>query len=399
LKLARVLYDAGATRRTIVEALGERDAFLGWNKYSDRKDPDSEYHRIVNKLEITGRYTKDSAHALKEKGKGTHQVSMITSNPLGTRIELGEVIRQGIEPPEELVEDILLKGKVHQVFAGPGCGKSWLALWLIVKLINEGRPVLYLDTENGKNIVAERLEALGAAPERLKDYLHYYFSPALTMSTESTDVYVSELERIDPALVVFDSWVNFLTGTDLDENVSSDIARWASKYTHPARSREITVLILDHVPKEGLNSRGSGRKKEEVDVQWQLKNPLSFDRNTVGEIRLKREKDREGWLPEQVKFSVGGTEEGFLFEELDKDSGTANSHALKPTEKKILKVLTDVFGSEGARASEWQKASEEVEGISRPTFYRVKENLTKGIHYHKDGKRFYPLVNVEVKAA
>ena len=48
--IGAVLYDAGATRRTIVAALKERDATLGWHTYTDRGD-DREYQRIVTKLE------------------------------------------------------------------------------------------------------------------------------------------------------------------------------------------------------------------------------------------------------------------------------------------------------------------------------------------------------------
>lgn len=53
--LGRVLFDAGATRETIVAALGERDATLGWRKYRDRVDGGAEnYAGIVDELERTG---------------------------------------------------------------------------------------------------------------------------------------------------------------------------------------------------------------------------------------------------------------------------------------------------------------------------------------------------------
>jgi P4 family phage/plasmid primase-like protien len=50
--IARVLYDARATRPTIVWALEERDRSLGWNKYIDRPE---QYHKIVDLLESSGR--------------------------------------------------------------------------------------------------------------------------------------------------------------------------------------------------------------------------------------------------------------------------------------------------------------------------------------------------------
>jgi hypothetical protein len=55
VKLGRVLYDAGATRRTLLAFLPERDEALGWKKYTDRPDAAEQYARIVTLLEAEGR--------------------------------------------------------------------------------------------------------------------------------------------------------------------------------------------------------------------------------------------------------------------------------------------------------------------------------------------------------
>jgi len=47
-EIGRVLAKANASRQTIVDALIERDATLGWNKYSDRRN-NREYERIADK--------------------------------------------------------------------------------------------------------------------------------------------------------------------------------------------------------------------------------------------------------------------------------------------------------------------------------------------------------------
>jgi hypothetical protein len=46
MKIGRVLYDAGATRRGVVEALKERDEALGWQKYAGRSDEERRYAEI-----------------------------------------------------------------------------------------------------------------------------------------------------------------------------------------------------------------------------------------------------------------------------------------------------------------------------------------------------------------
>lgn len=58
LKIGRVLFDAGANRRVVVEALRERDEALGWEKYSGRDDASARYAEIVDELEANGRNPK-----------------------------------------------------------------------------------------------------------------------------------------------------------------------------------------------------------------------------------------------------------------------------------------------------------------------------------------------------
>lgn len=51
IRIARILYQAGIHREHLVAVLAERDASLGWNKYSGRKDATEQYHRIVDVVE------------------------------------------------------------------------------------------------------------------------------------------------------------------------------------------------------------------------------------------------------------------------------------------------------------------------------------------------------------
>jgi P4 family phage/plasmid primase-like protien len=55
VKIGRVLFNAGVNRAVIVEALKERDATLGWGKYTNRRDNSERYDEIVDKLEANGR--------------------------------------------------------------------------------------------------------------------------------------------------------------------------------------------------------------------------------------------------------------------------------------------------------------------------------------------------------
>lgn len=266
-----------------------------------------------------------------------------TARGLGQPTPLAKLIKDGVEPPEELVRGILLAGRVTVLFGESGSGKSWLALWLALWCIRRGLKVLYLDNENGKRIMAERLEALGAETERLDDLLRYHDFPNLTLESEAVDSYLSLLDTGDYALVVFDSLINHLAACGLDENSPTDVARWDTTYAQPARARDVAVLILDHVPKNHNKDtqRGASRKKDAADVVWQVKQKQPFDRNTAGAVELVRKKDREGWLHENLYFHMGGTPNGFVIESttLEKMAPPADENVLKPSQEKIIAAL------------------------------------------------------------
>ena len=47
IRIARILHQAGLAPAHIAAVLAERDAALGWRKYSDREDAADQYRRIV----------------------------------------------------------------------------------------------------------------------------------------------------------------------------------------------------------------------------------------------------------------------------------------------------------------------------------------------------------------
>jgi hypothetical protein len=55
MKIARVLYDAGANRPVTVAAVAERDETLDYNKYIGRADAQQRYAELVDELEASGR--------------------------------------------------------------------------------------------------------------------------------------------------------------------------------------------------------------------------------------------------------------------------------------------------------------------------------------------------------
>jgi hypothetical protein len=304
---------------------------------------------------------------------------------LNKRVLLGRDIERGVEPPEELEPGVLLKGRVHQIFAGPGAGKTWLALWVAAQSIERGERVLFLDMENGRRIVAERLGALGVNTTNMDELLWYIPSPNLSLTSPLSAAYVELLDMVRPDLIVFDSWINFLASAQLDENVAGDIASWAITYAHPARDRGITVVLLDHVPHTANHARGSTRKKDEVDVQFRLSRRRPFDRGQLGEIVLHREKDREGWLPASVCFTVGSSGDGFVFRRSDADAGEpSGGDELTGAKGRAFEALCS-FGEHGAGFNEWHRAA----GVAKATLSTTARIfMDKGLIHHTEDKKY-----------
>jgi len=206
--------------------------------------------------------------------------------------------------------------------------------------------------------------------------------------------------EINPDLIIFDSWLKFLGSAGLEENSNDDIVKWSTAFLKPARDKGITTVVLDHVPHDAKRSRGASRKRDEVDVQFAAMKTQDFNRSTVGEIKLKLEKERLGWLPESITFSIGGDGRGNFVCSMSK--GTVESpgaFVLKTTESKALTVLKEEFGSSGARLCEWQKACQKSKKnkVSPASVKRAKEALLKGQMIYRDGPpnepKFYPVEN------
>jgi hypothetical protein len=236
------------------------------------------------------------------------------------------------------------------------------------------------------------LQALGVDDVDMDALLHYFYVPSLDMGHEARGEYVGLLDELKPELIIFDSWIGFLSAAGLDENSPTNVEEWSNAYVHPAKSRDCTVVILDHVPHDADRSRGATRKKDMVDVQWSLKKKEHFDRGTVGYIQLTRKKDREAWLPETVGFSVGGSEEGFVFRRSMGTTVAATGDGLTKSAREAIRALK-MFGDNGATYTEWREATVWKDGKPMPdsTFRSARNKLMEPEvdRAGQEGDRYY----------
>lgn len=268
------------------------------------------------------------------------------------RVLLGKLLKDGVEPTPQLVQNLLYKGRIHSIAGAPGDGKTLLALRMALQVVDRGFSALYYDAENGPWVVAERLGAMGADPDAL-DRFFYYLPGDLTLAPDSLSTLMARVAAVQPALVVFDSLADFLAAAGLDENSNTDCTRWFAAVAQPLKDAGVAILVLDHVPKSGKGGpRGASSKVAKMDVQWELEVNKRFSRDRTGKIKLTCNKDRESWLPKTVMFSFGG---GVFARSTDKGEKPDSETGLSENGQKIYDAMRKA-GKEGARWSDLEHA-------------------------------------------
>ena len=300
----------------------------------------------------------------------SNSVSENSDKPFLEFIDLGEALKYGIEPPKQLIDGLLYEEGIHSVYSPGGTGKTILALWVAIQTIKQGLKVIYVDEENGSHHISDLLKCMGADPELVSKHFKYAPAPGLTIA--DAERWKSSVESICPALVAFDSFADHLALDGLSENTSTDVTSWIKAFAQPVKDIGGAVLILDHVSKEssGKGARGSTAKLAKVDVAWKLELNKPFDRSTIGNITIKRDKDRKGAMPYVQCFAVGGDGFSNLHFSPEGVSDEPKPKTLKGNPKKAYDTLFKDF-PKGARATEWQVAS----GIAETTFYNAIKEL------------------------
>jgi hypothetical protein len=195
MKIGRVIYDAGATKRTVAEALKERDQALGWKCYTNRRDADKQYQAIADKLEDEGR---NHAIPIHSNGRNSHSHSRIgdvnvneeeNSTPHHPKKSLRAVsfVGRAKPPPQEfVVEKVLPCGLATSFYGGGGLAKSVNILHLGMSVAFSGVdrwhglkvvtcPVIYLDFEMSEVVQLRRAKEIadGAGWPDTPQNFHY----------------------------------------------------------------------------------------------------------------------------------------------------------------------------------------------------------------------------------
>lgn len=218
-------------------------------------------------------------------------------------LDLTAAFNGEIPDPEILVDDMVYEEGVHLISGHPGSGKSIMAKTWAVLAMAEGRHVVWLDYEMGLRATGSRLAACGATLEQLQELFHYAWTPK-----DAESHLIAVAQRWPGAFVVFDSMSKALKLAGLDENSPGEVTGFTLPLITAAKAHHLPMVLIDHVTKgskDSRYSRGSGSKLADADVHWTVEKVDEFNRETIGTMNLKLQKDREGFLPFGLWFRVG----------------------------------------------------------------------------------------------
>jgi hypothetical protein len=260
MKIGRTVYDAGATRRTVVEALKERDLALGWKCYTERRDADKQYQAIAGVLESEGRTHTTNINMDGESRSrsriGQDREDSGVKNPKNTLRAVSFTGKTKPPPRQFVVEGIVPAGVPTIVYGPSGIAKSFNILHLALSVAFVGLdtwhgrgiltcPVIYLDFE------MDRIEQLRRAQEVARGVRwpdvpkNFWYVNALGHSAaEVFDFAIEQLEDLGEALVIVDSFGFALAG---ESERSADVLTFMREQIGVLQMAGGHPLIVDHV--------------------------------------------------------------------------------------------------------------------------------------------------------
>jgi DNA repair protein RadA/Sms len=173
---------------------------------------------------------------IKEKG---HKIEL-------TNLDAGDIdiprIKVGIDEFDRVLGGGLVKGSAVLIGGDPGIGKSTLLLQATSSLANLGNNVIYISGEESVDQVRLRARRLGLDKSHVK----------LASSTNILDILKTIDTKEVPNVVVIDSiQTMFIEELNSAPGTVSQVRASAGELTMLAKRKNITLIIVSHVTKDG----------------------------------------------------------------------------------------------------------------------------------------------------
>jgi hypothetical protein len=302
----------------------------------------------------------------------------------------------GTPPPS--IGGLLYAGKRHVLAGEPDAGKTWVSAAMCVIEAEKGNVAVYIDADgNGRDVIYERLSALGLTDKQIKRHIRY-IEPSEPMLDPRILEDVDRLLDHEPpvTLIVGDSFDALLHLHGLDPNLTVDVEHFYRDVVGRWRARGAAVLLLDHVVKNreqrGRFAIGSQRKTGRAEVALALELVTPFSRSSRGVSRIVTHKDRPGHLtrPKLGELELTSDESGRVTWTI-RPAGTQEGVAFRPTflmERVSRHVEAHVAEEELSRTQVEKEVKGKGSGIRRALDVLIEEGYIK----EREGSRNARLV-------
>jgi hypothetical protein len=388
-KLGMVLIEKGATKEEWMTLI--RSSV--WNKFAGRSSEERQLEREYEKCVIKGKQAKKPVVG---EDENEEEKKELCTTPL-SEIEERDI--------EWLWYPYLARQQVTILQGDPEAGKTWIAqaiatavckgsrLPTYVKGIDpiQGR-VISFDLENTPDVVMKkRARWIGLDEEAQK----YFYQETEPLSIDNPDDLVrifKALERVKPALVIFDTMMTYIGGADTNTGAQGQQA--FSKFLHLAQRFNCSVLVVRHLTKSAREKamyRGQGNiaitglarieitagphPEAEGDTERRMmavskiniarKPPaLEYFVKDAGDPHNERDRDR-------AKFMWGTFDERYTADDLVNVKPAEKDPSERDEAKAFLKEVLSKGAAEAGRIERMAEAR----SISQSTLYRAKREL------------------------
>lgn len=251
------------------------------------------------------------------KGKDTGKLQLLTER-------LDDLLDEEF-PPEVWLVDQLIPDEGVTILAGlPGCFKTWLYMYIAVKVAKGEQAfgrfntkktgVLVIDEESGRRRLQKRFKQLGATSDTP---IHFTSRIDYKMNQLYAEAIEQKARDLGVGLIVFDSFTRF--NGDGDENASGDMSRLMDNYRQLANAG-FAVLILHHNRKDGVgNFNAAQAMRGSIDILASVDCHIAVTRSGQSEIiKLEQTKNRDTWEQPPIKLRFQPNASEFEFVGTDK---------------------------------------------------------------------------------
>ena len=215
------------------------------NKWAGKCPDCGAWNSLIEEYEIGGvgvsggaLTTNITAKVKNIKDKG-HKIELTDLGGLDKEVPRIEV---GITELDRVLGGGLVKGSAVLIGGNPGIGKSTLLLQTVSSLANIGNDVYYISGEESVSQIRLRAKRLGLESAPVK----------LASSTNISDIIKTINIKDAPQVVIIDSIQSmFIDDIAAAPGTVSQVRTCANELTVLAKAKNITLIIVSHVTKDG----------------------------------------------------------------------------------------------------------------------------------------------------